>query len=90
MAVEGATTLFTVAEPSSAELPAGTTGPVRLDVVLSVTRCDPHAVAEDKKGYLMPVRVSVDGADEVLVEVAVPVPERPPLQDLIDRTCGFP
>ena len=48
-------------------------------MVLSVTRCDPHAVAEDKKGYLLPVRVSVDGAEAVLVEVAVPVPERAPL-----------
>ena len=90
LAVEGATTLFTVAEPSAVELAAGATGAVTLDVVLSVTRCDPHAVAEDKKGYLLPVRVSVDGAAEVLVEVAVPVPERAPLQDLVDRTCGFP
>jgi hypothetical protein len=90
LAVQGATTLFTVAEPAAAELAAGATVPVALDVVLAVTRCDPHAVAEDKKGYLLPVRVSVDGAEEVLVEVAVPVPERAPLQDLVDRTCGFP
>lgn len=89
LAVEGATTLFTVAEPSRAELPADAVGPVALDVLLTVTRCDPHAVAEDKKGYLLPVRVALDGADEVLVEVAVPVPERGPLQDLVDRTCGF-
>lgn len=87
VAVEGATTLFTVAEPVSAELAAGAAEPVRLDVVLTVTRCDPHAVAEDKKGYLLPVRVAVAGAEPVLVEVAVPVPERGPLQDLVDRTC---
>ena len=89
LAVEGATTLFTVVQPSTALLAAGATEPAALDVLLSVTRCDPHAVAEDKKGYLLPVRVSVDGAAAVLVEVAIPVPERAPLQDLIDRTCGF-
>ena len=90
LAVEGATTLFTVAEPSRSRCRRAATVPVTLDVVLSVTRCDPHAVAEDKKGYLLPVSVSVDGAEEVLVEVAVPVPERAPLQELVDRTCGFP
>lgn len=89
LAVEGATTLFTVAEPSTAELPPGTGETAGLPVVLTVTRCDPHAVAEDKKGYLLPVRVAVDGAEPVLVEVPVPVPERGPLQELIDTTCGF-
>ncbi len=86
--VEGATTLFTVAGRSTATLPAGGAEPVALDVVLTVTRCDAHAVAEDKKGYLLPVRVAVGGAEPVLVEVPVPVPERAPLQDLIDRTCS--
>ena len=90
LTVDGATTLFPVAEPASAELPMGATAPATLAVLLTVTRCDPHAVAEDKKGYLMPVRISVDGATQVLVEVAVPVPERAPLQDLIGRACGFP
>ncbi|MFC6852506.1 hypothetical protein [Aquipuribacter hungaricus] len=88
VSVEGATTLFTVAEPAVADVPAGAPGPATLDVVLTVTRCDPHAVAEDKKGYLLPVRVAVDGAAPVLVEVAVPVPERAPLQQLVDRTCA--
>lgn len=86
--VEGATTLFTVAGRSTATLPAGGAEPVALDVVLTVTRCDAHAVAEDKKGYLLPVRVALEGADPVLVEVPVPVPERAPLQELIDRTCA--
>ena len=88
LSVEGATTLFTVAEPVELALPPGTREPGELPVVLTVTRCDAHAVAEDKKGYLLPVRVSLDGADEVLVEVAVPVPERGPLQQLVDRTCS--
>ena len=82
--VEGATTLFTVDETVTATT-AGT--PVVLDVVVTVTRCDPHAVAEDKKGYLFPVRVQVADEAEVLVEVAVPVPERAQLQALIERTC---
>ena len=84
VSVSGATTLFTVAEPVQATL-AGE--PVDLTVVTTVTRCDPHAVAEDKKGYLFPVAVQVPDAEPVLVEVAVPVPERVALQDLIERTC---
>lgn len=90
ISLAGATTLFTVAEPVTAELsgqgPAA--DPVLLDVVLTVTRCDAHAVAEDKKGYLFPVRVQEPGAAEVVVEVAVPLTRRAPLQELISRSCG--
>ncbi|WP_380164417.1 hypothetical protein [Jannaschia sp. R86511] len=85
LAVGDATTLFTVDEPVAATV---TGDAVVLEVTVTVTRCDAHAVAEDKKGYLFPVRVRVDGAEEVLLEVAVPVPERAALQDLIDRTCA--
>jgi hypothetical protein len=85
VSVEGATTLFTVTEPVAARAQDG--APVELQVRTTVTRCDPHAVAEDKKGYLFPVTVQRDGQDPVLVEVAVPVPERVALQDLIGRTC---
>lgn len=84
VSVSGATTLFTVAEPVEATL---ADDPVDLAVLTTVTRCDPHAVAEDKKGYLFPVAVQVPGSEPVLVEVAVPVPERVALQDLIERTC---
>ncbi len=83
-AVEGATTLFTIQERAEAMLEGR---PETLDVVVTVTRCDPHSVAEDKKGYLFPVRVTPDGGEETLVEIAVPVPERGALQDLIERTC---
>ena len=90
VSLSGATTLFTVAEPATVELagqgPAA--GPVLLDVVLTVTRCDAHAVAEDKKGYLFPVRVQEPGADEAVVEVAVPLTRRAPLRELISRSCG--
>ncbi|MGJ7439565.1 hypothetical protein [Aquipuribacter sp. MA13-6] len=85
VAVAGATTLFTVDQRVEVTLRGG---PAVLDVVVTVTRCDPHAVAEDKKGYLFPVRVTPDGGEEVHVEVAVPVPERAALQGLIDRTCS--
>lgn len=84
VAVEGATTLFTIDERVEASL-AGR--PETLEVVVTVTRCDPHSVAEDKKGYLFPVRVTPEGGEETLVEIAVPVPERAALQDLIERTC---
>jgi hypothetical protein len=87
LSVEGATTLFTVTQPVSADVRADGGEVVSLPLRLSVSRCDPHAVAEDKKGYLVPVRASVAGAEPLLVEVAVPVPERGPLQALIDRTC---
>jgi hypothetical protein len=84
VSVSGATTLFTIAEPVQATLEDD---PVDLAVLTTVTRCDPHSVAEDKKGYLFPVAVQVPGSEPVLVEVAVPVPERVALQDLIERTC---
>lgn len=84
VSVSGATTLFTIAEPVQATLEDD---PVDLAVLTTVTRCDPHAVAEDKKGYLFPVAVQVPDGEPVLVEVAVPVPERVGLQDLIERTC---
>lgn len=86
VSVEGATTLFTIVEPAAVELEEGSAA-VTLPLTLVVARCDPHAVAEDKKGYLMPVRVVVAEAPAVLVEVPVPVPERAPLQTLLDRSC---
>lgn len=84
LSVGAATTLFSVAEPVAVTV---VDVPVALEVAVTVTRCDAHAIAEDKKGYLFPVRVRAGGGDEVVVEVAVPVPERVALQDLIDRTC---
>lgn len=86
LTVGAATTLFTVDGPVTATV---VDDPVVLEVAVTVARCDPHAIAEDKKGFLFPVRVRVrvDGGDEVVVEVAVPIPERVALQDLIDRTC---
>lgn len=84
--VDGATTLFTVAEPQRADVPVGA-GPLTLPVHLVMTRCDAHAVAEDKKGYLLPVDVAVAGRPAIRVEVPVPVPDREPLQALVDRTC---
>lgn len=84
VSVSGATTLFTVAEPVESEIQGEQ---VALGVTLTVTRCDPHAIAEDKKGYLLPVTVASAQGDPVLVEVPIPVPRRAALQDLIDRTC---
>ncbi len=88
LVVQGATTLFTFVTAADASLAAGAEETVRLPLRVRVTRCDPHAVAEDKKGYLVPVRASLDGAEPLLVEVAVPVPERAALQGLIDASCA--
>lgn len=64
---------------------------VDIAVRLATGRCDPHAVAEAtaKYGFIFPVRVSVAGAEPVVVPTTVPPADRLPLFDLLDRTCGF-
>ncbi len=83
------TTLFS---PATDQLPVTVAPGQSADpqIALLAARCDPHAVAEDKVGYLLPVDVSVAGADQVVVKVTVDREDRQPLQDLIDVTCGNP
>ncbi len=65
----GETTLLAEAPqapwPHSVALRAGGP-PVELRLGIRPARCDPHAVAEDKVGTLLPLRVSVAGREGVL------------------------
>jgi hypothetical protein len=59
---------------------------IRLDVVPA--RCDAHAVAEDKVGTVMPVRIRL-GAGDGVVPVAASDEVRAALYDLVARSCGW-
>lgn len=52
-------------------------------------RCDPHAVAEDKRGTVLPVHVSLDGRPQPVVHVAAPDPLRGQVYDHIAAACGW-
>jgi hypothetical protein len=52
-------------------------------------RCDPHAVAEDKRGTVLPVHVSLDGRPQPVVHLAAPDPLRGEIYDHIAAACGW-
>lgn len=69
---------FTVrADGNSSELQLG----------IRPARCDPHAVAEDKVGTLLPLRVTLAGRDGVLKVAAVPL-LRGRIYDFVTAACG--
>ncbi|MFP5347657.1 MAG: hypothetical protein ACLGIA_11610 [Actinomycetes bacterium] len=90
--VEG-TTLFAVTAtglPISLAVAQTAAVPVRL----TPQRCDPHAVAESKRGYAFDVRIVVNGPDGTGPEgVVVTVPLTGPGQDVAEKAllqgCGL-
>ena len=86
----GGTTLL--AEDGRVPWPVGlridASGPAR-EVRLGVrpARCDPHAVAEDKVGTLIPVRITVAGRDGVL-KVGAGAQLRGRIYEFITSACG--
>jgi len=86
----GGTTLL--AEDAIAPWPGGlridAAGPVReLRLGIRPARCDPHAVAEDKVGTLIPLRVTVAGREGVL-KVDAGTQLRGRIYDFITSACG--
>lgn len=91
----GATTLLTPVDESGARVVAGrleqvvgpTSEPSTVTVSYEPSRCDPHAIAEDKKGTIIPFTIERDGTVTV---VAVPVaPEaRAAIYDYVTRWCA--
>lgn len=61
----------------------------RLPLVVRAARCDPHAVAEDKVGTLVPVTLEAAGATGT-VKVAASPALRASLYAFIARACGWP
>ena len=50
--------------------------------------CDSHVLAESKKSYIFPVRVTIGEADPVTVDLPVDGHLRAALAGLVDRVCG--
>ena len=86
----GGTTLLE--EDRSAPWPSGlridAAGPVReLRLGIRPARCDPHAVAEDKVGTLIPLHVKVAGREGVL-KVDAGAQLRGRIYDFVTSACG--
>ncbi|WP_284987346.1 hypothetical protein [Arthrobacter sp. fls2-241-R2A-172] len=62
-------------------------GPTELALGIRPARCDPHAVAEDKVGTLLPLRVKV-GDREGLLKIAASVDLRGRIYDFVTAACG--
>lgn len=53
-------------------------------------RCDPHAVAEDRRGTFFPLQVATDGGREGRIVVPVSDVVRAELYDFFSDYCGLP
>lgn len=63
------------------------TAPKEVPLTIRPARCDPHAVAEDKVGTLLPLRISV-GAREGVLKVAALNELRGRIYDFVTAACG--
>ncbi|WP_374975973.1 hypothetical protein ACEYYH_19645 [Microbacterium trichothecenolyticum] len=62
--------------------------PVVVQLPLTPTRCDPHAVQEDKRGTIFPLRIEVDG-EPGEVELFVGEEMRGKILTWVGAWCGF-
>ncbi|UVJ37754.1 hypothetical protein [Arthrobacter sp. CJ23] len=65
--------------------------PSRLELHIRPARCDPHAVAEDKVGTLIPFHVSLNGSgsrSSGTVKVAAPAALRGDILDFVTAACS--
>jgi hypothetical protein len=72
--------------PRSVTVRAGGT-PAEVRLGIRPSRCDPHAVAEDKVGTLLPVRVRVAGREGV-VKIDAGSQLRGRIYDFVTKACG--
>ena len=92
----GATTLFAPVDGRGERIvatPVGLTfdaeSPVTgIPIRLEPSRCDSHAIAEDKKGTLLPFTIEV-GSDSATIEIAVDAAVRASLYDYVADWCGM-
>lgn len=91
------TTLVTPADPtSSAALPeaeldltvSGDDAPSVVTLTLIPNRCDPHAVAEDKRGTIFPLRIVLADGTEGTLFVASADAVRGALYDYVPQACA--
>ncbi|MBO0609821.1 hypothetical protein [Myceligenerans salitolerans] len=61
-----------------------------LELALVPTRCDHHAVSEDKRGTYLPVHADVDGIPQHVVHVPMPDAAKRDLFEYIADYCAWP
>jgi|GEM_PF-5720062 len=87
----GSTVLFVVrAEPALSSGLSVRGRPVTIDLRLVPQRCDSHALAEDKVGTLIPVRLRADDLDETSFYVPIGPRRRSVMLAYVAEACGFP
>lgn len=87
--IDGTTLLAEAVEgawPRNVTIEAGGDA-TELRLPMRAARCDPHAVAEDKVGTLLPVRVAV-GERRGILKVAAPSGLRGSLYDFVAKACS--
>ncbi|EYR65210.1 hypothetical protein N866_06025 [Actinotalea ferrariae CF5-4] len=89
--VDGTVLLLPLGAPSWSPPELLRVGPAPATAVLEFlpARCDPHAVAEDKRGTYLPVHVTLDGEAQPVVHLRSPDPLRGQVYDHIAAACGW-
>lgn len=64
-------------------------GVQRVEIEVEAARCDPHAVAEDKRGTVFGVHARVDGVAQETVYLEAPTELRRALFDFTGEACGW-
>lgn len=82
--------LFTVRTPPSVPLVSLEAGQpeTQVEVQVSASRCEAHALTESKRSFSFPLFASVGDGEPTQVQVTVSDPARAALQSLLDDTCG--
>ncbi|MWB99538.1 hypothetical protein, partial [Agromyces seonyuensis] len=68
---------------------SGTDEPGVLALDVRPTRCDAHAVAEDKVGTILVLDVAVDGGGPGTIQVPMPDPVRVAIYDYLAQVCRY-
>ena len=81
-----------IAEPADRPWPRDVrivqgTGPTQLRLRIRPARCDPHAIAEDKVGTLLPLHVSAGGG-QGLLKIAAGTELRAQIYDFVTAACA--
>jgi hypothetical protein len=63
------------------------TGPQTVTLELHPARCDPHAIAEDKLGSVLPLNLNVDGGANGIVTVPAVPDLRNQIQNFVQAAC---
>jgi hypothetical protein len=86
----GATPLVRPAPGSAQDVDVTGTAPLRADLVLEPARCDPHAIAEDKVGRLVPLEVAGPGLpDGTAFTLPLDRSQRTAVLDYVRSACGL-